>query len=437
MKEIINKDGTKIFEKEAVKKDFSYFTSFLQNGYNFADVSPNRPEGFFAEDALTVLAVNSGSLADFENNLSAFVPYRAISAYLRVKDATYPTFLKLVWTASTKGQEKQLNETTALIKKTGFIKWLGKARSFYKSDYPENLPLKVGLVPIPDYSVKKKHTSALNLRDVQVVPYLLSKGLRDSLDVVFHEFCHALYEGQSSSTMKLIDKLYLGNKSSHSLFVYRYINEALATAWGNGWYKEILDGKLSQKSWYAVGYIDDLAKAYLPLIKQYVSKKRSIDSDFVQKTIEIAKEKFPNADREIHQNFMAIRVLVDHKTLSSKTAKKYLRKAFRIQSVKTYSPFSEPDLNGSFSRNYKNTIFITATPQNALKLVSKKVTINTTQKKIIASGSFLGVLPVNGNYVFWINAKNENEFRQLTDKLAKKILLPKTPTFESINEAHL
>ena len=226
------------------------------------------------------------------------LPYRGIASYLKVKSKTYSLFKTLIWEPSLRSQKNEQEKLEVTIQNTKFEGLLKKTKFFYRSDLPEEVLFKVGFVPIPDSQINNKHTNAMNLRDIQVVPYLLSKGAEDSLEVIFHEFCHALYEGQSKETKEEIDNFYLNHSDPHSIFVYRYLNEALATAWGNGWYNETQYGQLSQKSWYAVNYIDELAKAYLPLIKFSIENGKTLDNTFMGKTIEYAKKTFPNGPRD-------------------------------------------------------------------------------------------------------------------------------------------
>ncbi len=105
MKEIIGK--SEVFNDPELKKEFENFKNYLQHGYNFHDEVKNRPEGFWAEDALTILAVNSNDLSSFEKQLSALLPYRGIASYLKVKSKTYPLFKTLIWEPSLQSQKNE------------------------------------------------------------------------------------------------------------------------------------------------------------------------------------------------------------------------------------------------------------------------------------------------------------------------------------------
>lgn len=430
MKEIIGK--SEVFNDPDLKKEFENFKNYLQHGYNFHDEVKNRPEGFWAEDALTILAVNSNDLSSFEKQLSALLPYRGIASYLKVKSKTYSLFKTLIWEPSLRSQKNEQEKLEVTIQNTKFEDLLKKAKFFYRSDLPEEVLFKVGLVPIPDSQINNKHTNAMNLRDIQVVPYLLSKGAEDSLEVIFHEFCHALYEGQSKETKEEIDNFYLNHSDPHSIFVYRYLNEALATAWGNGWYNETQYGQLSQKSWYAVNYIDELAKAYLPLIKFSIENGKTLDNTFMGKTIEYAKKTFPNGPREIPPNFMAIRLLVDHQNFDLNSFKKELKTHFRIQSLKHSSPVDGQEWNNLTGAGLSNVVLITSSKNDVLKRIGRKTNILSFRKKVLEKKDFLIIVPQNKNYLFWISMDNQASFSKLLKKIKELPLLPERPTFISI-----
>ena len=260
VKELIDKNKIRAFKKTRYKKLFDEFNSHLLNGYNF-DSPETRPAGFYGQDALVSLSVTNPSLDELEKSLSLFVPYSGVSAYFSLKNKFYGPFKKHLWNPTLSEQPKEIKKAKQILKEVEFEKLLTQAKAFYKSDYPINVPFKVALVPIDDRGLKSGHTSALNLRDVQVVPYFISKGVRDNMDVIFHEFCHALYEGQTNKVKKKIEDFYLTSENPYALFVYRYLNEILATTLGNGWFKEKLDNKYPDRSWYTVTYIDKMAKA--------------------------------------------------------------------------------------------------------------------------------------------------------------------------------
>lgn len=418
MKQLIDSKGIKDFEDSNLKKHYNKINSYLRNGYNFDSIQ-SRPTGFYGGDAFISLAVNNSTLEDFEKSLSIFLPYDGIQSYFKLKRKLYPHFSKSVWTPTLKSQKAEIVKVKKILKETNFLDRLKQIKVFYNSEYPWEVPLKVALIPIDDRGQIKRHTSAQNLRDIQVVPYVITKGVKNNMDVVFHEFCHALYEGQSNEVKKMIEDFYLLNSHSHSLFVYRYFNEALATAIGNGWYAQTLYGKLPEDSWYSVGYIDDLAKAYFPLVNEYLEKNKSIDEHFLTRTLEIAKEKLPNGPYDTNSNLIAIRVLSDHKEISTTKASEQLRSKFRIQSMKKSSPIQDDDWNIILSRDNSNTFLITEKSDKVIEKLNK-VFSKKEVEELSSMKDFLAIFLVKNRYIFWVNARNKDKLDNAIQIISSK-----------------
>lgn len=422
LKEIIENSKTSLFQDEILRNNFKLFKSFTEHGYNFSDEITNRPEGFWGEDALTSLAITAPDLKTFEKQLSIFMPYRGLTAYFKIKEKIYPLFNKLLWKPSLSSQNQQIKMNEDLIKKSHFIELLQKAKNFYSSDYPETLPFKVGLVPIPDKNIKSTHTSAENLKDVQVVPYLISRGLKDNLDVIFHEFCHALYEGQSLEIQKEIDNFYLNQDNPYAIFVYRYLNEALATAWGNGWYYESLHGVVSAKSWYTVSYIDGLAKAFLPLIKSYVNAAKPLDKEFMLKTLKLAKNSYPTGPREVDTNFISLRLTIDVEKITSQNLKKILKSNFRINSLYTSSESDTQCLPLSWNNSVGNFLLITTKKENGLSYLKQLTDFSEIKSRVKYLDNFAITIPYQSKYVIWINIENEKKFSDILTLIKDKAI---------------
>jgi hypothetical protein len=423
LRELIEKNKVTKFTENKNINSYLLLKSYLRKGYNFDSVS-SRPRGVFGEDTMNMLAVTSKNMEEFEDNLSSILPYDGINAYFELKDEFYRSFKSIMWDPSLGRQERNLDNLEDIVQKTNFRDQLKLARKFYRSNYPRQLPLKVGLIPIPDAEINNKHTSALNLRDVQVVPYLSSKGAASSLDVIFHEFCHAFFEGQSLTIQKQMEDFYLNHKDGHALFVYRYINEALATAWGNGWYSEIKEGKLSEKPWYTVDYIDVLAKKYLPLIKSYTERGKLLDDAFMEETIEIAKAAFPFADREIRANTFALKVLSDtSSTLPMAELSRHLHQHFRVHWMRRSYPFTAQDIQELNQDSFYTTLVLSSKEKKSFQKIKKSLGL----KKQNLSKDFLAIVPKGKNYFIWIHSKKRQKvLKALSEVKARDLFKAKS-----------
>ncbi len=428
LREVIKLRGIdEVFKNSELRANYQSLKSLLENGYNFPTPVASRPEGFWGADAIWVLAANSADLETFEKQLSLLLPYDGVSAYFRIKEKLYPYFRKWAWESRSSTRDSMEREIRRAVESSGLNELLEKARIFYRSDYPTALPFKVSLIPIPDDGIATKHTSATNLRDVQIVPYLKSKGAKDSLEVIFHEFCHALYEAQPSHVKTEIDTFYRKHSSRHALFVYRYINEILATAWGNGIYSEVLNGKLNSGHWYTVPYIDQIAKALVPVIKGQSDAKKNLDSAFFEQAIKIAETLFPDAPRELAPNFMAVHIFSTSGAEMMDSVRRELRSVFRIQSLKSTRPLKNSDWKEIFEDAYSTPILLTENSDLALQKLRLK--LSSDQKKRIAGNkNFLLIEPRPNNYFIWLNTENLDSAKSLLEEVGTYKMLPEKST---------
>jgi hypothetical protein len=73
------------------------------------------------------------------------------------------------------------------------------------------------------------------------------------------------------------------------------MNEVLATALGNGYVYEQLDGKIDDGDWYNRKYISLMAKQIYPLVTEYINEKK-IDRSFIDNYIK-QYEALPRLDK--------------------------------------------------------------------------------------------------------------------------------------------
>jgi len=419
LQDVIKNKNVKSFSKNKNKDDYNLLKSYLQNGYNFD--SPNsRPSGVYGEDALNLLSVTNPSLTELEKNLSAFLPYDGINAYYRLKKVFYPEFEKILWDSSTKNHEQEMLKIKTAMENSRFVENLEKAKKFYASEYPENLALKVALIPINIGNGSIRHTSATNLKDAQIVPYISQLGAVSNLGVIFHEFCHAFYEAQSYKKQKEIEDYYLGHKSFHALFTYRYFNEFIATVLGNGWYQEKLDASKISKSWYDVEYIDKMAKALLPEVTKYVELGKSMDQSFLEKTINVAEQLFPDAPFQVESNMIAIKIL-SNLNISTSAISESLRKKFRIQSINKSAPIQSEDWNELTKVGVATPLTIT----NSKEELSPEIK-SLLNEKTIKDVNMIAVIPVKNRFIVWMNLRDKAKLDGAIEILRDKKIFDKT-----------
>ena len=110
--------------------------------------------------------------------------------------------------------------------------------------------------------------------------------------VLMHEIYHNIYDGQSLELKLQIQSWFNNNSSKNSQYAYLLLNEALATALGNGYVYEQLNGKTDNTDWYNVKYINLMAKQVYPLVKEYITLQKPIDKNFIVAYIDTYENNF-------------------------------------------------------------------------------------------------------------------------------------------------
>ncbi|WP_161499257.1 hypothetical protein [Flavipsychrobacter stenotrophus] len=123
------------------------------------------------------------------------------------------------------------------------------------------------------------------------------------VSVAVHEICHVLYGEQPITLQSSMDRWFATSKDPNALFAYNYIDEALATACGNGWAYEQLSGKEDKTGWYDNEYINTFGHAIYPMVKEYIAANNQLDSAFVHRAIALFSDRFPVAYKN-YQNLM-------------------------------------------------------------------------------------------------------------------------------------
>jgi hypothetical protein len=151
------------------------------------------------------------------------------------------------------------------------------------------------------------------------------------MSVILHEIYHILYNEQPLAVKKAIDSYFEKNPSKNSIYAYGLLNEALATAMGNGYAYEKLAGKIDTAEWYDSKYRNLMGKAVFPLVKEYIAQKKPIDKRFINEYIKIYDEKFPTWINEM-DNLMVYRDVITESPLDFNVIQQLFTEASNVSS---------------------------------------------------------------------------------------------------------
>ncbi|MNX85990.1 hypothetical protein D3C86_1178480 [compost metagenome] len=185
---------------------------------------------------------------------------------------------------------------------------------------------------------------------------------------MLHETYHIIYDEQSLEVKTAIDTYFKENKSTCSNYAYQLMNEALATALGNGYVYGKLNGEVDPGDWYNKKYINLMAKGIYPLVAEYIDQKKSIDQNFVDRYIQIYETNFPNWINEL-DNIMTYRYVLSE----NKTDLEVINRLFRYRSRAEYEDhITEISIDKMQETPLTKVVIISKNSAEKLKLLKSK-----------------------------------------------------------------
>jgi hypothetical protein len=210
-----------------------------------------------------------------------------------------PLYHNLVWEPSQAEFRRQTQEFRESLKKAGMGERMALVRRFYGSAWPLERPFWLALVPIPRKSGEHFSTFGHSDSFLEVIEVPAQSEISHQAGVGFHELCHSLW-----STMPA-DKLQELRKNFYELgavgrCAFDQLNEALATALGNGWFQAQVDAKLPGPPWYQDDIIDVYARALYPLVESSLNLNKGLDKAFASSAVSLFRERFPRYAEDVN-----------------------------------------------------------------------------------------------------------------------------------------
>lgn len=298
---------TSVFNKDKYKNLLSQFDSLQLNYvYEFEQYPYASKMPGMTESLLKKALVSSPNLKDFKRKAIGIIPNADLLLLSAILYEFQQVYRDLVYQPLKAKFEKQLSEINEFVKSKNLGGYIDKGLFFYKSYWEESFPFEVALYPLP-YPEGISAEAFYNMASSGVRTD--NKDYATLMSIMLHEIYHMLYDEQPVQVKQHISYWFMSSNSNCKTYAYLLLNEALATALGNGYVFTSLSGKPSEDDWYDRKYINELAKKIYPLVNEYITQKKSIDETFVTKYIQIYEDNFPNWINEL-DNLMCYRYVL-------------------------------------------------------------------------------------------------------------------------------
>jgi len=315
-------------------------------GYRRPGLPRRRYRARSVMDFLWLHSAASGSLQEFSSRSVGLLSVADHAELFDVLAKAQPYYQRLVAIPQRSNIERTERFLDAYEGRVAQLFW--RVSKFYGTPWPADIPFTVALAPIP---LATGTTSAVPKVNTLVCSYLSEndEDYKATLGVAVHEMCHSIYDEQPADLQQKIDDWFSLSRNKAAPYAYAYFNEGLATAIGNGWAYEQLNGEVDEANWYADPFIDGFAHALYPLVKSYLAESQAIDRPFIEAAIEAFAKTFPDADRELAVLLNSVGIYADTEddaTLSAYSDEMFGR--YRVSSSFLRAPLDSPGAIRSF-----------------------------------------------------------------------------------------
>ena len=233
--------------------------------------------------------IDCGSLEDFKIRSLGLIPNAELLELTEILEEFTPIYRELIYMPNKDKFDQQLKSLSAYIISKNIPVYFEMGLRFYGTAWDNSIPFEIALYPLPN---PKGFTAEAFINNaVSAIP-TDEKDFDGILGIMLHEIFHLIYNEQPLKIKQDISGWFMANPDRCSNYAYWLMNEAFATALGNGYVYGSLSGKVDTGVWYNQKYINLMAKKMYPLLTEYIIKKKPIDQDFINSYIKIYEDNY-------------------------------------------------------------------------------------------------------------------------------------------------
>jgi hypothetical protein len=364
-----------VFKTEFQKSKYNteYYKSIISKldkltidySYRFEEFPYGSKKGVQTEDLLKKNMIETENANEFKLRSNGLIPNKTLSDLAECISEFTPIYTELIYNPNKEKFEKQLEEITKYSKEHQIENYFETGLLFYNSSWDNSVPFNIAFYPLPN---SKGFTAQAFCNNFISAIQTDLKSYKVLFSVMLHETFHIIYDEESLEVKTEIVTYFKESKSKCSNYAYQIMNEALATALGNGYVYEQLEGKIDTQDWYNKKYINLIAKQIYPLVTEYISQKKSIDKNFIDNYIKIYEVNFPNWINEL-DNIMTYRYVISENEKDFTT----INQMFRYRSRTEYEDqITESSIEKMQKTPLTKVIIISKNNAEKLKLVKSK-----------------------------------------------------------------
>jgi hypothetical protein len=252
----------------------------------------------------------------------------------------------------------------ALLQQRKISEPLSRFAHFYQAENAKNSVISMNLFYRPD--LVKEASSGQQIQNYSAVEFTEKEEPSDRLDVIIHELCHYLFASSTDENFKKLHDQFSNSTNPVAIATFNLMNEALATAFGNGIINKILMSKerwsrysAHENSFYNDIPIDQSAKALQPWLENWLESGKTLyDPQFVGEYISRLEQKLGDTLNSPKLQLKEMFLLTDKKYKGEFAVP--VRRALKVGSQYTTAvEWSDPQLAKEVEKmNDLNTVIV-------------------------------------------------------------------------------
>jgi hypothetical protein len=379
----------------------------LQESLPFQGYPYGQKQPFQTISLIEKNLINSNTINDFISRTFGILPNDQIFAFAHILSAFEPIYQELIYLPNKADFDNKVEELALYVESVNLSQYFDMGLTFYGTVWDSSVPIDIAIIP----TLGKEGFTATAFFNNAVSEVPLSFKQNDILFcVLMHEIYHLLYDGQSLKLKQEIEKWVNDNLSKNSQYAYLLLDEALATALGNGYVFEGFNKETDKDDWYNVKYINLMAQKIYPLVKEYIKNKKTIDQNFIEQYIKIYDDNFSDWPNEL-DHILTYRYILSE----NRDDFKYFRKKYRYASKSVYhTEINETNLESLKHSPITKVIIVSDNHSKKLELIRNKFP-ELKEWKYSAENEFIYTSLLNDKTKIIVVNNTKGNFEKLFD----------------------
>jgi hypothetical protein len=380
-------------------------------------------------EKIRIAGFQANNISDYVARLDLLTNPSDRNSFERVIRHFQPKFQNWWQREASKPGGEFADQTGALLNSPKISGQIKQFYKFYSPELPADYEISFNLFYIPDFV--KEPSSGQQLQNYSLMEFKPKEKPEQRIDIVIHELCHFFFESMKAKDKAKLRENFYAQKRAAAIPAFNLLNEALASAFGNGMIARIVTPKdkfeqyvTAKQSFYNNDSIDRAAKASLAWLDGWLGNQKSItDSGFAAEYISNLERAFGEDLIKPKLYLSELFLFVDEDYKSEGALRRGARKILEAASYYTVEgKLSDKNL-AEFRKNERlNSLFIIR-PENVKELVANKIISETEANRIQQGLDTRGEVLFNKErapftYVYIVTAKDVAGANKTVEKLA-------------------